>query len=257
MNSHKHILLTNDDGIDSKGLFALYMELKKLGDVTVVAPHIERSAVGHAITIHNPLRVIEYSRPDKFHGYAIDGTPADCVKIAASHIMRKKPDLVVSGINHGPNTATNILYSGTVSAATEGIILGIPAIASSLMSFDLKADVSFAAEFTAKLARMVLDKGLPADTLLNVNIPSVPRNVITGVEITRLGKGRYEEYFEKRMDLSHREYYWLAGKKMSLDTEDDVDDVAVARNRISITPIHIDMTNYKMLDELKNWKITL
>lgn len=257
MNMKKHILLTNDDGIDSPGLFALHEELRKIGEVTVVAPHIERSAVGHAITIHNPIRVLDYNRPDKFHGYAIDGTPADCVKIAAAHIMRKKPDIVVSGVNHGPNTATNVLYSGTVSAATEGVILGIPAIASSLMSFDYRADMSYAAQFTARLAKMVLEQSLPADTLLNVNIPALPKSSITGVAITRLGKGRYEEYFEKRVDLSHRDYYWLTGKKMNLDTEEDVDDVAVARNKVSITPIHIDLTSYAMVERLKSWDLSV
>lgn len=253
----KHILLTNDDGIDSAGLFALYKELKKLGDVTVVAPHIERSAVGHAITINDPIRVIEFNRPDKFHGYAISGTPADCVKIAVKKIMPKAPDIVVSGVNHGSNTATNVLYSGTVSAATEGVIMGIPAIASSLTSFDFKSDMSLAAAFTSKVAKIVMEKKLPKDTFLNINIPPGTKDTVKGVQITRQGSGRYDEYFEQRIDLSGRAYYWLTGKKMNLDTEDDIDDVVVAKNKISITPIHIDMTNHKMLDELKKWEISL
>lgn len=253
----KHILLTNDDGIDANGLFALYKELKKLGDVTVVAPHIERSAVGHAITISEPIRVMEFNRSEKFHGYAILGTPADCVKIAVKHIMHKQPDIVVSGVNHGSNTATNVLYSGTVSAATEGIILGIPSIASSLLSFDHKADMSFAAEFTAKVAKMVMEKGLPADTLLNLNIPSGKKNQIMGVEVTRQGKGRYEEQFEQRHDLGGREYYWLSGKKMMLDTEEDIDDVVVMKNKVSITPIHIDLTNHSFISDLKGWNFKI
>lgn len=253
----KHILLTNDDGIDSNGLHALYKELKKIGDVTVVAPHVERSAVGHAITISEPIRVLEYNRVDKFHGFAVLGTPADCVKIAIKKLMHRKPDIVVSGINHGSNTATNVLYSGTVSAATEGIIMGVPSVAVSLTSFDLKADMTFAAEVACSVVKTVMAKGLPADTLLNVNIPSCKRADIKGIEITRQGKGRYEEYFEQRLDLSGRAYYWLTGKKMSLDTEDDVDDVAVSMNKVSVTPIHIDMTNYAMLEELKKWNLSL
>lgn len=251
----KHILLTNDDGIDSNGLFALYKALVKIGEVTVVAPHVERSAVGHAITMNEPIRVIEFNRPDKFHGYAISGTPADCVKIAIKKLMRKKPDIIVSGVNHGSNTATNVLYSGTVSAATEGIIMGIPSVASSLTSHDLKANMEFAGEFTAKVAARVLEKGLPQDTLLNINIPALEKSHIKGVEITRQGKGRYEEFFEQRFDLSGRAYYWLTGKKMNLDVDDDIDDVAVARGKIAITPIHIDMTNYKFLEDLKSWDL--
>ncbi len=251
------ILLTNDDGIDSNGLFALYKELTKIGEVTVVAPHIERSAVGHAITIHDPIRVIEYERAEKFSGYAISGTPADCVKIAIKMIMPQKPDIVVSGINHGSNTATNVLYSGTVSAATEGVIMGIPAIATSSISFDHKIDLSFAAEFTARVAKEVLAKGLPPDVLLNINIPPGKRSELKGVVIARQGRGRYEEEFEKRLDLSGRAYYWLTGKKMILDHEDDVDDVAVAKNNISITPIQIDLTHYAMIEKLKKWELSL
>ncbi len=253
----KHILLTNDDGIDSNGIFALYQKLKPLGEVTVVAPITERSAVGHAITMNEPIRVTEYNRPDKFHGYAISGTPADCVKIAIKKIMHRKPDIVVSGVNHGSNTATNVLYSGTVSAATEGVIMGVPAIAASLTSHDLKANMTFAAEFAAKIAGMVLQKGLPADTLININIPAIDPKNIQGVVIARQGKGRFEEYFEQRYDLSGRAYYWLTGKKMNLDTDDDIDDVAVSKGKIAITPIHIDMTNYDMIKTLEGWNITL
>lgn len=253
----KHILLTNDDGIESNGIFALYKELKKIGDVTVVAPQVERSAVGHAITINDPIRVFDYNRPDRFRGYAISGTPADCVKIGIKKIMNKKPDVVVSGINHGSNTATNILYSGTVSAATEGVIMGVPSIAASMISFDLKADMAFSAEFTARVAKMVMEKGLPPNTLLNINIPPGSKSDIKGVAVTRQGNGRYEEYFEQRVDMSGRAYYWLAGKKMMLDTENDIDDVVVAQNKISITPIQIDLTHHGIIEELKQWSFNL
>lgn len=251
----KHILITNDDGIDSNGIFALYQALKGLGDLTVVAPQFERSAVGHAITINDPIRVEEFSRPDKFKGYAISGTPADCVKIAVKHIMPYKPDIVISGVNHGSNTATNILYSGTVSAATEGVILGIPSIAVSLTSFDSKAEMSVAADFAATLAGKVLEKGLPADTFLNVNVPPIPKDKIEGTVITRQGKGRYEEYFEQRVDLNGRTYYWLSGKKMILDKDNDIDDVVVLQNKISVSPIQIDLTHHSFLEELKGWDL--
>jgi 5'-nucleotidase len=248
------ILLTNDDGINAPGLFALYEEIKKLGEVVVVAPDSEKSAVGHAITISDPLRVSEFEKNGKFFGYAVNGTPADCVKLAIKSIIGSKPDLVASGINLGQNTATNVIYSGTVSAATEGTISGIPSIAFSLTTFR-KTDFSYASKFARKLSGLVIQKGLPKGTLLNVNIPPLPENEIEGVVITRQGKGRFEEYFDKRTDPTGRIYYWLAGKEMKLDTEDDVDDVVVSKKKISITPIHYDLTNYSMLEELRKWNI--
>ena len=251
----KHILITNDDGIESNGIFALYKALKGLGDITVVAPQFERSAVGHAITINDPIRVEEFSRPDKFKGYAISGTPADCVKIAVKHIMPVKPDVIVSGINHGSNTATNILYSGTVSAATEGVILGIPSLAVSLTSFDHKADMSYAGEVALKVAKTVIDKGLPPDTFLNINVPSVPKDKIAGLVVTRQGRGRYEEFFEQRVDLNGRIYYWLSGKKMILDKENDIDDVVVLQNKVSVSPIQIDLTHHDFVEELRGWDL--
>ncbi len=250
------ILVTNDDGIYAPGIYALYQAMKAIGDAHVVAPDSERSAVGHAITISDPLRVWEYERNGEFFGYAVNGTPGDCVKLGVKAILQQEPDLVVSGINQGANTAINVIYSGTVSAATEGTIMGIPSIAFSVTTFK-KTDFSVAAEFAQKLALLVLEKGLPEGTLLNVNIPPLPREEIKGVKITRQGKGRYEEYFEKRVDPMNRNYYWLAGKKLLLDSDPDVDDVAVMQQYIAITPIHFDLTNYKAMDELRKWKIEL
>ena len=250
------ILVTNDDGIYAPGIYALYQAMKAIGDARVVAPDSERSAVGHAITISDPLRVWEYERNGEFFGYAVNGTPGDCVKLGVKAILQQEPDLVVSGINQGANTAINVIYSGTVSAATEGTIMGIPSIAFSVTTFK-KTDFSVAAEFAQKLALLVLEKGLPEGTLLNVNIPPLPREEIKGVKITRQGKGRYEEYFEKRVDPMNRNYYWLAGKKLLLDSDPDVDDVAVMEQYIAITPIHFDFTNYKAMDELRKWKIEL
>ena len=248
------ILVTNDDGIHAPGIYALYQAMKAIGEPYVVAPDSERSAVGHAITLSDPLRVWEYERNGKFFGWAVNGTPADCVKLAVKAILNFRPDLVVSGINQGPNTAMNVIYSGTVSAATEGMIMGIPSIAISITSFR-KDNFEVASKFAQQLARIVLEKGLPEGTLLNVNIPAVPEEEIRGVRITRQGKGRYEEYFEKRTDPMNRVYYWLSGTKLFLDVEEDVDEVAISQNYISITPLQFDLTDHAMLQELKKWDI--
>jgi 5'-nucleotidase len=248
------ILVTNDDGVYAPGIYALYQAMRDLGSAHVVAPESERSAVGHALTISDPLRVWAVDRYGETFGHAVNGTPADCVKLAVKAILNKKPDLVVSGINQGPNTAINVIYSGTVSAATEGTIMGIPSMAFSLASFRI-SDFDFAARFATHLAKKVLENGLPDGTLLNVNIPALPADQILGVKITRQGKGRYEEYFEKRVDPMNRNYYWLAGKKLQLDKESDVDDVAVLERYVAITPIQFDLTDYKVLDQLKEWNL--
>jgi len=248
------ILVTNDDGVYAPGIYALYQAMRDLGNVHVVAPESERSAVGHALTISDPLRVWAVDRYGETFGHAVNGTPADCVKLAVKSILNRKPDLVVSGINQGPNTAINVIYSGTVSAATEGTIMGIPSIAFSLASFRI-SDFDFAARFATHLATQVMENGLPDGTLLNVNIPALPEDQILGVKITRQGKGRYEEYFEKRVDPMNRNYYWLAGKKLQLDNESDVDDVAVLERYVAITPIQFDLTDYKVLDQLKEWNV--
>lgn len=247
------ILITNDDGIYAAGILHLKRALQPLGSVVVVAPLVEKSAVGHAITLSDPLRVIEVERDGRFFGYAVNGTPSDCVKLGSHCILKRKPDLVISGINQGPNTATNIIYSGTVSAAAEGAIMGIPSIAVSIASFT-KKEFTFASKFTRQLARLVLQNSLPAGTLLNVNVPAVPENEIKGVVITRQGKGRYEEAFDKRIDPNNRVYYWLTGKRMILDHGNEIDDPVVMENKVSVTPIHYDLTNYSFLEELKTWQ---
>ena len=248
------ILITNDDGIYAPGIFQLYKSLKDLGLVTVVAPLIEKSAVGHAITISDPLRVIEVERDGAFFGYAVNGTPADCVKLGVQCIVVKKPDIIISGINLGPNTATNIIYSGTVSAAAEAIIMGIPAMAISLTSFSSK-HFSYAGKIALQLTKEIIRHGLPEGTLLNVNVPAVPENEINEIIVTRQGKGRYQEAFDKRTDPNNRTYYWLTGKRMLIDKDPDVDDLAVMNKNVSITPIHYDLTNYDFLKELKKWNL--
>lgn len=252
MNDKPKILVTNDDGIYTPGILALYEAMQKVGEPYVVAPDYERSAVGHAITISDPLRVQEVERNGDFFGWAVNGTPADCVKLAAKSILNFRPDLVVSGINQGPNTAINVIYSGTVSAATEGTIMGIPSIAFSLTSFK-KSDFSLAKEVAQKIAAAVLQHGIPEGTLLNVNIPALPKEQITGIKITRQGRGRYEEFFEKRIDPMNRTYYWLGGKRLFLDTDEDIDEVATQNGYISVTPLQYDLTDYKMINRLKEW----
>ena len=248
------ILITNDDGIYAPGILQLYKSLKNLGQITVVAPLIEKSAVGHAITISDPLRVVEVERDGTFFGFAINGTPADCVKLGVQCIVENKPDIVVSGINLGPNTATNIIYSGTVSAAAEAIIMGIPAMAVSLTSFT-SHEFTYAGKIANQLTQEILKNGLPKETLLNVNVPAVLEKEINDIIVTRQGKGRYQEAFDKRIDPNNRTYYWLTGKKMLLDKDKDVDDLAVMHNNVSITPIHYDLTNYKFLEDLNKWNL--
>lgn len=249
-----NILVSNDDGIDAPGIYAVVNELKKIGNVTVVAPDEQRSAVGHAITMNYPLRVKKFFKNKKFFGYAVEGTPADSVKIAVRTVLNEKPDLLISGINHGSNTAINIIYSGTVSAATEGTILGIPSIAVSLTTYD-KPDFRFAAKLSRRLAAIVLQKGLPKDTMLNVNVPHLKEKDIRGVRITRQGKSRWDDTFEMRRDPNNKEYYWLTGKLEVLDISEETDLISIFNKYVSITPIHFDLTNYKAITELKSWKL--
>ena len=249
------ILLTNDDGINAPGISALFESIEPMGDITVVAPDTERSAVGHAITLSDPLRVEKVNKRGKFFGYAVSGTPADCVKIAVWALLEEKPDIVVSGINLGNNTGISIIYSGTVSAATEGMILEIPSIAISLAAYK-KPDFSYAAKFAKKLVNLVLKNGLPVRTLLNVNVPNVPESEIKGVRITRQGKAVYREYFDERKDPWGRSYYWMAGEKVRIKEDDSVDDSALDNNMVSVTPIQFDLTDYSNLELIESWKIS-
>lgn len=247
-----HILVSNDDGIDAQGIDALVRELKKVGDVTVVAPDRQQSAVGHAITMNHPLRVKSFHKNGKFFGYAVEGTPADAVKLAVRALLRRKPDVLVSGINHGSNTAISVLYSGTVSAATEGTILGIPSIAVSLTTFR-PADFTFAAKFSGKIVRLVAQRGLPKGTLLNINIPPLDEKNIRGVRITRQGKSIWDDTFDARRDPANKEYYWLTGALVEVDEGNGVDQWAISHNYVSVTPIHYDLTDHAMVDVLKGW----
>lgn len=248
------ILVSNDDGIDSAGIYSLVESLKEIAEVTVVAPHKEQSAVGHAITMQTPLRVFEYQKNGKFFGYAVDGTPADCVKIGIRNIMTTPPDLVVSGINHGSNTAINIIYSGTVSAAREAAIMEFPAIAISVASHQV-LDFSFASKVALHLSKEVYKRNLPLGTMLNVNVPNLPESEIKGVILTKQGKSKWDDIYEKRVDPYGRNYYWLTGNLMDVDTDLDLDQAAIKRNYVSVSPIHFDLTDYVTFNKMLEWKI--
>ncbi len=252
---NKLILLSNDDGIWADGLKALYEGIKDLGDVWIVAPDTERSAAGHAITLSTPIRVkeIDYHNTG-VTGYACSGTPADCVKLAVDAILPRKPDIVISGINHGANLGVNVLYSGTVSAATEGMILDVPSIAISLTTLE-KADYSYAKIISSKITRNVLKKGLPNETLLNVNVPAIPENEIAGIKITKHGRSTYKEYFDKRIDPRNQVYYWLSGTKANIQENGDTDGEAIKQNFVSVTPIHYNLTDEENFGVISKWSL--
>jgi 5'/3'-nucleotidase len=249
-----HILISNDDGINATGIYALAQEIKTIADVTVIAPDKQQSAVGHAITMNYPLRAVPFHKNGEFFGYAVEGTPADAIKLGVRSLMKQRPDMILSGINHGSNTAINIIYSGTVSAATEGTILGIPSIAISLTTYG-EPDFSYSAKFARKLALLVAEKGLPVGTLLNVNVPPVPEKEIEGVILTRQGKSTWEDTFDVRRDPANREYFWLTGKLNVVDRDADVDQIAIQQKYVSVTPIHYDLTDHELLDRMKTWSI--
>ena len=245
-------LLTNDDGIYARGLSALYQELSKDAECIVVAPEVEQSAVGHAITISRPHMVRPARKNGQFMGWAVAGTPADCVKIGLRELADKPVDLVVSGINLGANVGINVLYSGTVSAATEGAILGIPSIAISLGTHNRDADFGFAARFARKVAHFMLHHNTYRHIPLNVNVPAIPESQIKGVVVTRQGRARLVEQFERRIDPRENVYYWLAGETQVTESDDHgTDFLALKNGMISITPIYYDMTRYDVLETLR------
>ncbi|NQU06738.1 MAG: 5'/3'-nucleotidase SurE [Calditrichaeota bacterium] len=244
------ILLTNDDGIHAAGLEALRDSLSGLGDVHVVAPAFEQSGVSHAFSILGMLRYEEVKHKGELFGYAVNGTPVDTVKMALDEILPEPPDIIVSGINHGENSGVNILYSGTLAAAMEGTVLGIPAIAVSVASLRV-TDFSIAADFIRKLCIKLPELNLPKDTMLNVNVPNLPKGQIKGVKITRQADSHYNEEIEKRHDPRGREYYWIGGVCINDSKGDDNDMAAVRAGYISITPVRINQTNHDYISTLK------
>lgn len=251
------ILVTNDDGIEAEGIQVLSACLSKISEVFVVAPERERSAAGHGITMHKPLRVSEVKMKyfDKV-GLALSGTPADCVKLAVEELMDGPPDIIVSGINRGPNVGMDILYSGTVSAAIEGTISGYKSMAVSLDTGNISPCYDDAALFAAKLTKIFYNNQIPENTLLNVNIPDVDWKEIKGVQMTRLGNRKYVDFVERRQDPRGRPYFWLSGKIDDNDGPPDSDTMALKGKFISISPVHLNLTNYAVMDQLSGWNIT-
>ncbi|MGD8991246.1 MAG: 5'/3'-nucleotidase SurE [Desulfobacterales bacterium] len=246
--------MTNDDGIYAPGLAALYTHLAPKHRVAVIAPEREQSAVGHGITLNEPLRATKVSIPNAFDGYAVSGTPADCIKFGMLEILRIKPDLVISGINPGANVGVNINYSGTVAAAKEATLYGILAIAVSIHSRQVES-YDAAAAFIAQLAQDIHAHGLPAGTFLNVNIPNRPLAEIAGVQFSRLDMDFFPEYIDKRIDPRNRTYYWQGCDSLPQDKSIEIDGSALCKDFISITPIKCDQTDYGVLENLKKGKI--
>tara|TARA_B110000971_G_C19989562_1_gene491263 strand:- start:244 stop:1011 length:768 start_codon:yes stop_codon:yes gene_type:complete len=246
------ILVTNDDGISASGLRNLIRIMNDFGNVVVVAPDGPQSAMGHAITIDSVLRcdeIIVNKGPQK--EYACSGTPVDCVKLAINQLLEIKPDLCVSGINHGSNSSINVIYSGTMSAAVEGALEGIPSIGFSLLDYAHDADFSEAEIYIRKITQTVIEKGLDKGVCLNVNIPKVIENKkIKGIKICRQARANWEEQFEKRVDPKGRKYYWLTGKFVNYDERKDTDEWALANHYVSIVPVHFDITAYPSISSL-------
>ncbi len=243
------ILVTNDDGIYAEGLRYLRKALAHLGQIAVVAPVAEQSAVGHSITLYDPIKVHEIRFNGETYGFGISGTPADSVKLALYALLPRRPDLVVSGINNGANLGINVLYSGTVSAATEAAILGVPAMAVSLAQ---KKDPPYdwALPHVLSIARWSLHQKLPKGVALNVNIPALPPEKIRGVKITRQALSPFKETVEPREDPRGNKYYWLSGQSEEIDTSDDIDVIAVAQGYVSVTPLFYDLTAHAYREEL-------
>lgn len=245
------ILATNDDGIHAPGLTTLVAALEKVAEVVVVAPDRERSASGHALTLHAPLRADEI-RPGY---YAVDGTPTDCVNLGIHGLFERRPDLVVSGINRGANMGDDITYSGTVSAAMEATLMGVPAFAVSLACESPYPDFSAAGEFAGRLARYVSARGLPPDTFLNVNVPELPAEQVKPVRVTRQGKRVYGDLVIENIDPRGRKYYWIGAGELGFRDLEGTDFHCVHRGHISITPLHMDLTNYRSLEEIGTWDL--
>lgn len=247
------ILLTNDDGIYAPGITALRHQIQTMGHITVVAPDVEQSGVGHSITFSQPLRIRAVYINKEFLGYGVSGSPADCVKLAISEIVDQEPDLVISGINMGSNVGMHIFYSGTVAAAVEAAIMGFPSIAISFEISEQYATVESAASIAKKILEHIIAHKLPKGSLLNVNIPALPPDKIKGIKITRQFAHDFKERFDKRVDPGGREYYWLIGTDKSIHHEEGTDVGAINEGYISITPLLYDLTDYKMQKRIEAW----
>lgn len=255
--SRPSILISNDDGIHAPGILALVEVAMEFGEVTVVAPDSAQSGMGHAISVGRPLRLYKEDLINGLSGHACSGTPADCVKLATGVLMDHTPDLILSGINHGANTSVSSVYSGTLSAAREGAIQGIPAIGFSLNHYNHDADMTGAQVVVRKLLASVMTYKLAPGRLLNVNIPDLPAAEIKGMKITRQAKGRWVEEFDQRTDPFGRPYYWLTGQFDLLDEGDDTDEAAIRNGYVSVTPMQHDLTAYDIMDAYTHWDLSL
>lgn len=250
------ILITNDDGITAPGIRNLLEAVKDLGNVIVVAPDKAQSGMGHAITIGQPLRMTRMDLFGDVEAWQVSGTPVDCVKLAVDKILHGKPDLCLSGINHGANHSINVIYSGTMSAAMEASIESIPSIGFSLVDYSYEADFTAARFYVRKIVASLLEKKLDKHLLLNVNIPSIPKELIKGVKVCRQAYAKYEEDFEERKDPHGKKYYWLTGEFINFDKGKDTDVWALEHGFISVVPVQFDLTHYKLKSQLeKTWKI--
>ncbi len=250
-----NILITNDDSINAPGLRKLIDIMRPLGKVYVVASNTAMSGTSHAVTVRTPLRMHAVKKESDYEEYSCNGTPVDCVKLGSQVIIGKKPDLLVSGINHGSNAAINIVYSGTMAAVVEGCIDEIPSIGFSLMDYRYDADFDSCEPYILKICREVLDNGLPEATCLNVNIPAVTGAEIKGIRVCKQARARWVEEFDIRKDPGNKEYYWLAGSFEKLDDDQDTDQWALDNNYVSLVPVHYDFTAHHVLDEINNWKL--
>jgi 5'-nucleotidase len=254
-NEKPTILITNDDGITAPGIAALIDAVKDLGKVVVVAPDSPQSGMGHAITIGEPLRMEKVDEFEDIEAWQCSGTPVDCVKLAKDKVLHRTPDICLSGINHGPNHSINILYSGTMSAAMEAAIEGIPSVGFSLYDFGFKADFTVSKKIAYAVTKQMLEHKLPAHTLLNINIPKRTPEEFKGMKICRQAYAKWAEEFDQRVDPRGRDYYWMVGKFINLDKGDEIDIQALADGYASVVPIKIDFTDFETKKKLEQeWK---
>jgi len=256
LKKEKLILISNDDGVDAKGLKTLYETASQFGKVVVVAPAEAMSGMSHAITIKTPLRVKKLQHTGSMEIYKCQGTPVDCIKLAINQLLNgQQPDLVLSGINHGSNASSSVVYSGTMAVAMEGCINQIPSVGFSLLSYDPDADFTASGKIVEKVIENIFATGLSEGICLNVNIPYVPYEEIKGVKICRQAKGLWKEEFVKRVDPHQGEYYWLTGYYLNLEeNSEDTDEYALLHNYVSVVPVEIDHTAYPAFDEINTWK---
>jgi 5'-nucleotidase len=256
MEKEKLFLVTNDDGISARGLNALIEIVRPYGKVFVIAPEEGQSGMSHAITVKFPIRIRKVREEEGLVEYSSNGTPVDCVKLALNKLLDRKPDMILSGINHGSNSSASVIYSGTMAAAIEGCINGIPSIGFSLLDYSPDANFSSIRKYVERIMKLALEKGIPGSTCLNVNFPVNTYHKIKGIRICRQNKGMWKEEFEHRTDPQNRDYYWLTGEFKNLEPDaPDTDEWALHNNYISIVPVHVDLTSYQAIEQLREWDI--